>query len=53
MSERDRAISFNRETRDSLRAVYEQLNHGQRQKLLRIDRVRELFDRYRVLEEDE
>ena len=51
MSERDKAVAFNRATRDALRLVYNELNNGQRQKLLKSEKVRELFERYRVLEE--
>lgn len=53
MSERNKAIHFNRETRDALRTVYDELNHGQRQKLLKNEKVKELFERYKVLEVDE
>ena len=50
MTEREKVIAFNRQTRDALLVVYEELNNGQRQKLLRNERVKELFERYKVLE---
>ena len=52
MTERERAVAFNRQTRDALKAVYEALNHGQRQKLLKNEIVKEIFDRYRVIGEE-
>ena len=53
MTERERAIAFNREICNALRAVYHELNPGQRQKLLKAEAVCSIFERYRVLEEDE
>lgn len=53
MTEREKAVAFNRETRDALRTVYNELNQGQRQKLLRATEVNSLFGRYGVLKDDE
>ena len=36
------------ETRVALQTVYDALNHGQQQKLLKDEGVKELFDRYGV-----
>lgn len=36
------------ETRDALQAVYDSLNSGQKSKLLKLDDVKNLFDRYDV-----
>ena len=36
------------ETREALQTVYDSLNHGQQQKLLKNDKVNELFIRYGV-----
>lgn len=36
------------ETRDALQLVYDSLNHGQQQKLLKEEAVAELFERYGV-----
>ena len=53
MTEREKAVKFNRETRDALRTVYNELNQGQRQKLLRATEINSLFGRYGVLKDDE
>lgn len=37
------------ETRDALQLVYDTLNYGQQQKILKEDSVKELFDRYGVI----
>lgn len=52
MTERERAVAFNRQIRDALKTVYEALNQGQRQKLLKNEMVKELLDRYRVIGEE-
>ena len=36
------------ETRDALQTVYNELNNGQRKKLVKSDEVRALFDRFGV-----
>lgn len=36
------------DTKDALQTVYDALNHGQRQKILKNTKVKELFDRYGV-----
>lgn len=36
------------QTRDALQMVYDNLNKGQRDKLLKDEKIRELFDRYGV-----
>ena len=49
MSElRDRVIAYNTEVKAALQAVYNDLNHGQRKKLLRNPAIRAMFDRYGV-----
>ena len=49
MSElRDRVISYNTEIKAALQAVYNDLNHGQRKKLLRNPAIRAMFERYGV-----
>lgn len=42
-------ITAKNETRDALQLVYNSLNHGQQQKILKEEAVRELFDRYGVI----
>ena len=36
------------ETRDALQTMFDELNHGQQQKILKNDRVKALFERYGV-----
>lgn len=49
MSElRDRAIAYNAEIKTALQAVYNDLNQGQRKKLLRNPDIRAMFERYGV-----
>ena len=38
------------ETHDALQAVYDGLNQGQRQKLLKDEKIKELMERYGVIE---
>ena len=38
-----------RETRQALQTVYDALNSGQQQKILKDEKVRALFDRYGVI----
>lgn len=44
----DAAKAKKAETREALQTVYDTLNHGQRQKLLRDEKVKALFDLYGV-----
>ena len=49
MSElRDRVIAYNTEVKATLQAVYNDLNHGQRKKLLRNPSIRAMFEQYGV-----
>ena len=45
---RERVISYNKEVKAALQAVYNDLNHGQRKKLLRNPAIRAMFERYGV-----
>ena len=49
MSELEKALAFNREIKAALLTVYQALNHGQQQKLLKNETVKALFDRYGVV----
>ena len=42
------AQALKAETRDALQLIIDELNHGQRQKLVRNESVKELLDRYEV-----
>lgn len=49
MSEmRERIIAYNKEVKAALQEVYNDLNHGQRKKLLRNPVIRAMFERYGV-----
>lgn len=49
MSElRERVIAYNTEVKAALQAVYNDLNQGQRKKLLRNPAIRAMFERYWV-----
>ena len=49
MSElRERVVAYNTEVKAALQAVYNDLNQGQRKKLLRNPAIRSMFERYGV-----
>lgn len=37
------------ETKSALQTIYDALNHGQQQKLLKDDSVRKLFEKYNII----
>ena len=45
---RERVIAYNMEVKAALQAVYNDLNQGQRKKLLRNPTIRAMFERYGV-----
>jgi hypothetical protein len=45
---RERVIAYNTEVKAALQAVYNDLNQGQRKKLLRNPAIRAMFERYGV-----
>ena len=45
---RERVIAYNKEVKAALQAVYNDLNHGQRKKLLRNPAIRAMVERYGV-----
>lgn len=45
---RERVIAYNTEVKVALQAVYNDLNQGQRKKLLRNPVIRAMFERYGV-----
>lgn len=54
MSElRERVIAYNKEVKTALQAVYNDLNQGQRKKLLRNPAIRAMFERYGVVTDAE
>ena len=48
MTELEKAKAFNQEIQAALLTVYQALNHGQQQKLLKDEKVKLLFARYGV-----
>ena len=44
----ERAQALKTETHDALQLIIDELNHGQRQKLVKNEAVKELLDRYEV-----
>ena len=48
----DKVLAYNREIRDALQTVYNELNKGQRKKLLKSQVVKAMFDRYGVVTDE-
>lgn len=44
----DRVTAVKTETKNALQTIYDALNHGQQQKVLKSEEVKALFDRYGV-----
>ena len=44
----EQVVAYNTEVKAALQAVYNDLNHGQRKKLLRNPAIRAMFERYGV-----
>ena len=44
----DKVAQIKTETRDALQLVYDELNQGQQKKIVKEEKVKELFDRYGV-----
>ena len=47
----EKVIAYNREVKDALQTVYNELNKGQRKKLLKSEVVKSMFERYGVVTE--
>lgn len=45
----DKVIAYNREVKDALQTVYNELNKGQQKKLLKSEVVKAMFERYGVV----
>lgn len=48
MTELERAKAFNQEIKAALLTVYQALNQGQQQKLIKEEQVKALFERYGI-----
>lgn len=49
MNLKEKVLDYNREVKDALQTVYNELNQGQRKKLLKSEVVKAMFDRYGVV----
>lgn len=53
MTLHERAIKYNRELRDALQLIYDELNQGQRKKIMRNATIKALYERYGIGGNDE
>ena len=44
----DKVIAYNNEIKTALQTMYDALNHGQQKKIIKDEKVKALFDRYKV-----
>lgn len=49
---RDQVLAYNKEIKLALETIYNELNHGQQQKLLKSEKVKALFNRYKIKYEE-
>ena len=52
MSYREQVIEYNKELKNALQAIYDELNHGQRQKIQKNEYIKALFLRFNIGEDD-
>ena len=45
---KEKVIAYNLEVKEALETIFSELNNGQQKKLLKSDKVRALFDRYKI-----
>lgn len=45
---KEKVIAYNKEIKEALETIYNELNNGQQKKLLKSDKVKALFDRYKI-----
>ena len=43
-----KVIAYNQEIKEALETIYNELNQGQQKKLLKSEKVKALFDRYKI-----
>ena len=48
MTLKEKVIAYNTELKTALETIYAELNQGQQKKLLKSDKVKALFDRYKI-----
>lgn len=44
----EKAMAYNRELRDALQLIYDELNQGQRKKIMRNPTIKALYERYGI-----
>lgn len=44
----EKAMVYNRELRDALQLIYDELNQGQRKKIMRNPTIKALYERYGI-----
>nr|DAP53141.1 MAG TPA: Swi5-dependent recombination DNA repair protein activator [Caudoviricetes sp.] len=49
----EKAMAYNRELRDALQLIYDELNQGQRKKIMRNPTIKALYERYGIGGNDE
>lgn len=49
----EKAKAYNRELRDALQLIYDELNQGQRKKIMRNATIKALYERYGIGGNDE
>lgn len=52
MNLKEKVLDYNREVKEALQTVYNELNKGQRKKLLKSPVVKAMFDRYGVVTDE-
>lgn len=52
MNLKGKVLNYNREVKEALQTVYNELNRGQRKKLLKSEVVKAMFDRYGVVTDE-
>ena len=45
---KEKVIAYNKEIKEALETIFNALNNGQQKKLLKSDKVKALFDRYKI-----
>lgn len=48
MITKEMVLAYNKEIKEALETIFNELNNGQQKKLLKSDKVKALFDRYKI-----
>ena len=49
---KEKVLAYNREMREALLLIYNELNNGQQKKLLKNPAIKALLTRYKIVEDD-